>query len=305
MTTMRYKLRFRPPVLTIVACEFIIAAYRGQAQSQQQQSIPDRRPTFRLPIAVSTLPSGLVSILQDSGELLLLDPNKGVSVPIKSTLGFVTPIDLDSARLGDREVIVVSTYWQGQAIVVEYSLQGNEIGSWRAFGHLFAGVTIDDTHKLIYLVDSRSGEIATIDTTSKSPPKTIARVRGALRLAAATLDEQGQRLFVSDAEDGKLYAVDLKTRTAHVVASGIGEPAALAYDSRRHKVYIADASRNCIWQVPVDTRKASKSVFSSISELQEPRGVAVGPDGSVWVANFQSGTILKLAQNGRLERTFR
>jgi hypothetical protein len=92
------------------------------------------------PIAISTLPSGVLPVLEFRGGLSLINPVTGMVTPSKETLGNFTPLDMAAVRLGNEEFIFVTMYWafstqstQGnEGLVVQYSLQGQEVHKWFA-----------------------------------------------------------------------------------------------------------------------------------------------------------------------------
>lgn len=294
---------------------YVSIAPRAQVAPKQRQSAAQRQAKYRSPVAMGALPSGLLPVLDSGGKLLLLDSGKGVIVPIKETLGNFTPIDLASARLGSQELIFVIVYWTlsaqssqaGEGLLVQYSLQGEEMRSWHSLDHTFSGLAIDTASQLIYLSDARNGAISVVNVaqTSTSQPNFVARIPGASRLGALAFDADGHRLFASDIEDGKVYIIDVTNRKSRVIAAGLGEPAALAYETTQDKLYIADASKHCVWQVPVSAATPKPSIFSSAPELRQPRGIAIGPGHTVWVADYGAGAIFSLSSTGHIDRTVR
>jgi sugar lactone lactonase YvrE len=78
----------------------------------------------------------------------------------------------------------------------------------------------------------------------------------------------------------------------------MGEPAALSYDAEQHRLYVADASRHCIWQISTNSPKPNPSIFSSAPELREPRGITVDAQHTVWVADHAALAVFKLSPVG-------
>jgi DNA-binding beta-propeller fold protein YncE len=280
-------------------------------QGEMDQQAPAQRRQ-RSPIAMAALSSGQITILGSRGGLTLIKPANGQQTPIKTSLGNFTPIDMTSARIGNADFLFVTMYWafssqssQGnEGVIVEYSLDGQEVKKWTTLGRTYAGIVVDPTHETIYLGSPHNGDISAL-AFSEQTPKTTVHVSGASLIGAVALDVEGQRLFAADLASSNVYVVDLVRRKSRLLASGLGEPSALSYDPSQHKLFIADAGRHRISQISVDTPNPKVSDFSTAPELREPRGVAVAPDHSVWATDFEAGTVLQFSSTGKVIATFR
>lgn len=264
------------------------------------------------PIAISSLPSGALSVLTFRGGLSVINSGTSRQTPLKASLGNFTPLDMAAALVGDQEFIFVTMYWvfstqstQGnEGVIVQYSLQGQEVRKWSALGRVFAGIAVDGDHQVAYLGNASGGDISTLNLADSASPKFAIHVTGASMIGPLALDKEGQRLFAADLGAGTIYVVDLAGRKSRLLVSGLGEPAALAYEPSQHKLYIADAGRHRISQVSVDATNPKASDYS-VGDLHEPRGLAVEPNHSVWVADFGAGTVLQLSGTGQVLTTVR
>ena len=176
---------------------------------------------------------------------------------------------------------------------------------WFVLGHIFGGIVVDGANQIIYLGSANSGDISTLSVADQTSPKVTAHVTGASTIGPLALDLEGQRLFAADTGAGSIYVVDLARHNSRLLVSGLGEPAALSYEPSQHKLYIADAARHRVSQVSVEATSPKVSDFSAVPELREPRGVAVGPNHAVWVADYGAGTVLQLSAAGRVVSTVR
>jgi glucose/arabinose dehydrogenase len=280
-------------------------------QGQMAQQAPVQRHQ-RSPIAMAALSSGQIIILGSHGGLTLISPGNGQQTLIKTSLGNFTPVDMTSARIGNADFLFVTMYWafssqssQGnEGVIMEYSLDGQEVKKWMTLGRTYAGIAVDPASETIYLGSPRDGDISTLNF-SEQTPKTAVHVSGASLIGAVALDVEGHRLFAADLASSNIYMVDLARRKSHLLASGLGEPSALSYDPSQHKLFVADAGRHRISQISVDTPNPKASDFSTAPELREPRGVAVAPDHSAWAADFEAGTVLQFSSTGKVMATFR
>lgn len=300
------KLLFRKIPAIFVAC-VVISAWAQMGQMAQ-------RPYAQQgPIAIGTLPSGVIVVLGSRGGLSLINPATGLLTPIKETLGNVTPLDLSVARIGNQEFIFVTAYWaisaqsmqSNQGLVVQYSLQGNEIHRWSSLGRTFGGLVVDGDNQAIYLGSAGNEEISKLSIRDRAFPEFIARVAGSSRLGPLALDTDGHRLFVCDVEGGNVYMLDLASHKSRALAYGIGSPAALAYHPAQHRLYVADASGHRVLQLATDAQTTKVSTYSSAPEFREPRGLTIGPDQSLWVADYGARAVFQLSATGQVIRIVR
>ena len=281
---------------------YVIAAllpgYLGRGLAQMASQAPPGKAQG--PVAISALPSGTLVVLGGRGRLSLIDSTSGRVTLLKDSLGYFSPADMAAVRIGDADSIFVALYNTAarQGLLAKYSLTGAQLQTW--FGRTpFAGVAIDQAHKTVYLGDAITGEISSLSMDgNSSSPSFLMEVSGVARLGPLATDVTGQRLFAADVGGGTIYVVDLSSRKSHLLASGLGEPAALSYDAEQQRLYVADASRHCIWQISTSSPRPTATVFSSAAELREPRGLAVDAQHTVWVADHAALAVFKLSSAG-------
>jgi DNA-binding beta-propeller fold protein YncE len=230
----------------------------------------------------------------------LIDTNSGRVTLLKDTLGYFSPADMAAVRLGNTDSILIALYntVQRQGLLARYSLAGDQAQTWSARA-TFAGIAIDSVHHTVYVGDAVTGEISWLSMDGNSTsPSFLVEVSGVTRLGPLAADAAGQRLFAADVGGGTIYVLDLASRKSHLLASGMGEPAALSYDADQQRLYVADASRHCIWQISTNSPKPKTIVFSSAPELREPRGITVDAQHTVWVADHAALAVFKLSPAG-------
>jgi DNA-binding beta-propeller fold protein YncE len=289
MTASVKEIALYPVVALVLAC-----AGGGHAQMASQMPIEKAQG----PVAISALPSGTLAVLGGRGRLSLIDTNSGKVTLLKDSLGYFSPLDMAAVRVGNTDSIFIALYntTLRQGVLAKYSLAGNQVQTWYARA---AGVAIDPVRHTVYVGDAVTGEISSLSTDGNSTsPSFLLEVSGITRLGPLAVDVAGSRLLVADVGQGTIYVVDLATRRSHLLASGMGEPAALSYDGDRQRLYVADASRHCIWQIAMNSPKPKTSAFSSAPELREPRGITVDAQHTVWVADHAARAVFKLSQAG-------
>lgn len=286
-----------------------IICIAGAAHPQMASQQPKGRE--QAPVAIDALPSGVVIVLGSRGGVSVLRPESGLLSPIKTSLGYFTPVDMAAAHLGENDFVFITMFTnysmnvsqtvQRGGRLEQYSLTGQDVRSWPVVSHTFTGIVVNPRTQVVYLGDAITGEISKLDlNTNNATPEFVLQVRGISRLGPLALDVERNQLFVGDVGDGGVYSVDLGTRKSTRLISNLGEPAALAYDSAQHRLYIADAGRHCIWQVRVDQRPTKPAIFSDAVEYREPRGVAIDAQRNVWVADYGARSILKLSAAGQI-----
>jgi hypothetical protein len=291
-------------VKKIVPCSiaFLVLGCASSGRAQMASQVPLDKAQG--PVAISALPSRTLVVLGGRGRLSLIDSNSGRLTLLKDTLGYFSPVDMAAAHIGDADSIFVALYntAQRQGVLARYSLAGNQVKIW--FGRTgFAGVAIDQVHQIVYVGDVVTGEISSLSLEgNSSSPSFLVQVSGVTRLGALAVDVVGRRLFAADVGGGTIYVVDLSSRKSRLLASGIGEPAALTYDADQQKLYVADASRHCVWQIPTNSPKPETNLFSSAPELREPRGITVDAQHTVWVADHAALAVFKLSSTGMVEQ---
>ncbi len=285
-------------VLYSIASLVLGCAGSGRAQMASQVPLDKAQG----PVAISALPSGTLVVLGGRGRLSLIDSNSGRVTLLKDTLGYFSPVDMAAVHVGDADSIFVALYntTLRQGVLAKYSLAGSQVKSWFGrTGFAGAGVAIDQVHRTVYLGDTVTGEISSLSLEgNSSSPSFLVDVSGVTRLGALAVDVVGRRLFAADVGGGTIYVVDLSSRKSRLLASGIGEPAALTYDPDQQRLYVADASRHCVWQISTNSPKPKTSLFSSASELREPRGITVDAQHTVWVADHAALAVFKLSPTG-------
>lgn len=275
----------------------------GSGQAQMASQAPAGK--VQGPVAISALPSGTLVVLGGRGRLSLIDSASGAVTLLKNSLGYFTPVDMAAARIGDTDSIYVALYNTAlrQGLLARYSLAGAQTRTWLG-RTTFAGVAIDQVHKTVYLGDAITGEISSLSVDGNSTsPSFLVEVSGVVRLGPLATDVAGQRLFAADVGGGTIYVVDLSSRKSRLLASGMGEPSALSYDAEQQRLYVADASHHCIWQISTNLPKPTTSVFSSATELREPRGLTVDAQHTVWVADHAALAVFKLSSGGQVIQT--
>ncbi len=247
--------------------------------------------------------------LQDGGGLFRYLQGAGSFEPFLQGQGNVITIDLAADSVAGQDYVLVTSLGltSGQfnsTYVIGYTDQGKEVARWMGRGQ-FTGVVIDTRNSLIYVGNKSSSEISVLKLSDpKSLPMTVVAIPSIGSLGPMAMDVAKQQIFVGDKLEGKLYTADLRTHKARLILSGLGEPAALAFDATKRKLYVADAAKRRISVLDLEAVTATPEarIFSAPREFREPRGLTIDASGAVWVADFGAKSVFVLSPSGQITR---
>jgi L-arabinonolactonase len=96
--------------------------------------------------------------------------------------------------------------------------------------------------------------------------------------------------------------------TCEVLESGVGIANATCFSPEGTTLYFADSHVGAVWAYPYDRpsgRVGARRVLADVRGLtgSSPDGATVDAEGFVWVALVHTGQLIRLAPDGRLDRT--
>ena len=276
------------------------------------------------PIALGFISPGKLIVLSEDGQLWSVSTQSG-KVP-KMRIGQIstelTATDLGVASDGDWSRIIITssltTSSPGRTFLDEYSAPGRKVRTTSGPPNgYFSGVAIDSAKKLAYVVNASESSIESVRLTSNAQPLPNAQLtrvskirenvgKETITLGPLALDSRGQRLFVADSFNGKVYQVSLTTNNVDVFADGLGEPRALIVDAQTRRLLVADAARKAVWSFPLDGRTPHPRPtrpFCPAMRLMEPSALAIDQNGDVWTGDPRLNALFRCNSNGTfLER---
>ncbi len=158
----------------------------------------------------------------------------------------------------------------------------------------------------LYLADAEALYVA--DLSKKKPrPEVLTKLDTSGELAWIRMDPRSGDLLLPDSGSGRLYAIRVAQKPPRVelLAEGLGRPVDVAVDAQNGLLYVADAKGPQIWRLQCERdRCGAPQVFTRSKEIMAPtRGLAVGPDGTLWVADPKARKIFALGPDGQIRRT--
>jgi hypothetical protein len=126
---------------------------------------------------------------------------------------------------------------------------------------------------------------------------------------ALAFDSTGNKLFIGEHYPGeRVRVLDFTNNTVSTLITGVGAVQAMAYDSPNNRLVVTLFEDQKVVSVNIATKTSSLLAGSgAIDEIDgppataafhSPSGVAVGPSGTVFVADFDGPTLRKLVANG-------
>lgn len=256
-----------------------------------------------LPIALAILSRGDLIVLDTDDGPLRLSPGANRVSRLASVPGAITYADLVVGEVGGRESIFttlsrsVSNLTRNQLRWLDGS--GKTVKTWDLLGpgH-FTGLALDSKRQQIYVANSDTGEIFRIELNApRATPGRFVSIRNAEGLGAMVIDERRNRLLVGDSFRGTIHAVDLKTRQIELFGKNLGEPSAFAIDPASDRLFVADAAGGRIWVRSLEAASSPFQVFVK-KGLDDPAGLAVARDGTVWVGDQDGGALMSFSKTG-------
>jgi sugar lactone lactonase YvrE len=260
------------------------------------------------PSALATLSTGQLAVLDDEEGIFIVAGQGVVAHPVSEFHAF-TAVDFTAVRLNGGDAFFVSRLLRANkgvpfARLTRFNTRGQTTGEWslNTLGWL-AGIAVDPSQQVAYCSDSRLGEVYRLDTKlEKSSFSTLVKIRDAGTLGSVLLDSKRRRLLVADIEKSKIYSVSLPDKRVDVVLANASmrEPAAMALDVANDRLYIADTAQRKIWVGSLTDPKLKIRSFGDSVTFREPIGLAVGSDGSLWVADRGAHQLLRFSAAGVL-----
>ncbi|MGQ9351060.1 Ig-like domain-containing protein [Mycolicibacterium gilvum] len=245
--------------------------------------------------AVTVGPDGRVYIADPhAGTVTVLTPPN--APPVKTPVGTVSTIKTS----GTGSIYAIAVAPDGRIIVTALGDPGSIVGVLEDDGSvtkltdasgLAAGVEVGPDGRM-YVSDSESGTVTAYDPANGFAPEIIATVPGAIGLA---FDSAGSLYIASISTEG-VFGGSL------VIVSPNGDTRTVALPGSSYDVQVGDGGRVFVTYVSPDYTDAGILVFNTDGTTDKldlpagiiPAGVAIGPDGTVFV------TALATSGNGQL-----
>jgi len=151
------------------------------------------------------------------------------------------------------------------------------------------------------------GSFCSVDTSGVVRAGVAAPIDPGCRLNDMTLDPNGglwagvmHRGLL--ATRGAIFHAPALDEPPRAVASGLGVPNGMKFSSDGSKLYVIDTLARTLIAYPADGAALGEPVIvSDFPDIPgKPDGMALGPDGTFWVAMWGGGCVVQLAGDGAI-----
>lgn len=173
------------------------------------------------------------------------------------------------------------------------------------------GVAVDSKNNL-YVADSKVGAIFIFNTETREVEliknKTHAHF---VRIIGLAMDDN-DRLFVSDPGLRHVLIFNAAHKPEDVITEGLVMPGSLAIDRENRLLYVSDVELDQVLVYDADTLKLKRKIgttghnheLTSPGDFAKPTGLAVDPDGNLYVADTLNDRIEIFDADGKFISTF-
>jgi len=230
-----------------------------------------------------------------------IDPSQGIGFHVAGHLAYAAV----SRPEGGTSTKCLTEMYEFQVANDGY----RQLGRRRFAGsECFRAAAFDAPGKRAYLsLENDDGpSLWVADLTQDSPkPQKLLDLPGGTPATALLFDASHRRLFAAQGESGTLWMVpaDQETPRLRFVADTLGYPAALGYGRGTQRLYVADARGQRIWSLDCGDQCDEPRVFFDSEALETPSTLAVALDGTLWLGDMQSQTLMTIAPDGQLTST--
>jgi DNA-binding beta-propeller fold protein YncE len=173
------------------------------------------------------------------------------------------------------------------------------------------GVAVDSKNNL-YVADQKVGAIFIFNTETRDVEmiknKTHAHF---VRIIGLAMDD-GDRLFVSDPGLRHVLIFDAAHKAEDIITEGLVSPSMLAIDRENRLLYVSDVELDQVLVYDADSLKLKRKIgttghnheLTNPGDFAKPTGLAVDPEGNLYVADTLNDRIEIFDADGKFIRTF-
>jgi sugar lactone lactonase YvrE len=257
------------------------------------------------PVALGVQQGDEAVVLQADGQAYSLNMTTGVIGPrVYRVPASYQAVDVAAGRVRGILVTCFSvnprSSKDGRSFVLQVAPDKREVWTWLRVPGIYVGLAIDPARGVAYAANSTTNEIyaVTVGNQNIAPTRVVA-IPGAVRLGALAIAPGARRLYAADMGAPRIYTIDLATGAVRAVDVRVEEIRAMSWDGPRKRLFIADSGHETILVVDLNTPAPKVERVVSDKRLRDPAGLAVGPDGTVWVADEAGRSIFQLSADTR------
>ena len=173
------------------------------------------------------------------------------------------------------------------------------------------GIAID-SKGLVYVADQRVGAVFIFNTETRD----CQMIRNGMEAHFGWINglaiDDDDRLFVSDGKMHRVTIFNSKRAVENQITEGLVDPVGLAIDTTNRFLYVVDTQQDQVIVYDADTLKLLRRIgtggknhfLTSPGDFGAPQGVAVDPDGNVYVTDTLNDRVEIFDADGNFLSTF-
>jgi sugar lactone lactonase YvrE len=173
------------------------------------------------------------------------------------------------------------------------------------------GLAIDSKGKL-FVADGKVSAIFIFDPETHDTQMIKNGKDASFKLIMGLAMDDNDRLFVADSEARHVLVFNPQHRVEASISEGMSDPVGLAIDVENRLLYVADVGLDQILVFDADSFQLLRRMGtggknhtqSTPGDFAKPTGVAVDPDGNLYVADMLNARIEVFDADGNFIRTF-
>jgi NHL repeat len=254
-----------------------------------RQTASTRMATYGAgPVALGVQQGDEAVVLQADGQAYSLNMTTGVVAGrVRGTV--VTCFSLNPRSSKD-----------GRSFVLQVTADKQETWSSMRIPGVYVGLALEAARGVVYAANSTTNEVYAVTIGNQNvAPRRVASIPAAVRLGALAIAPAARRLYVADMGAARIYTIELATGEVRAVDVGVEEIRAMSWDGPRKRLFIADSGHETILVIDPNARAPKVERVVSDKRLRDPAGVAVAPDGTLWVADEAGRSIFQVSADAR------
>lgn len=189
---------------------------------------------------------------------------------------------------------------QSGSFVLQVDADKREVWTWLRVPGVYVGLALEPARGLVYVANSSTNEIFAVTLGNPNArPVRVATIANAVKVGALAIAPATRRLYVSDMSAPRIYTIELNGGSIRTVDAAIEEARAIAWDGTSKRLFIADTGHEAILVIDPNARAPRVEQVINDKRLRDPSGIAVAPDGTLWVADEVARAIFQISVGSR------
>jgi sugar lactone lactonase YvrE len=173
------------------------------------------------------------------------------------------------------------------------------------------GIAVD-SKGMVYVADQRVGAVFIFNTETRDCQLLRNGIEAKFGWINGLAIDDDDRLFVSDGKMHRVTIFNAKHEVENQISEGLVDPVGLAIDTSNRFLYVVDTQQDQVIVYDADTLKLLRRIgtggknhfLTTPGDFGAPQGVAVDPDGNVYVTDTMNDRVEIFDADGNFLSTF-